>query len=50
MAKEIKMSVPVPPDLHKKLKALARKDGRVLSRYVAKVMEAHVAEKATANA
>lgn len=41
---EIKMSVPVKPDLHAKLCKLAKEDGRTLGRYVSKLLEAH-AEK-----
>lgn len=41
--RDIKMSVPVAPDLHKKLKALARKDRRALSSYAATVLASHVA-------
>ena len=41
---EIKMSVPIDEAVHKKLDRLAKKDGRALGRYVAKLLEAHVAQ------
>ncbi len=39
---EVKMSVPIDKGIHAKLDKLAKKDGRALGRYVAKVLEAHV--------
>ncbi len=39
---EIKMSVPIDKGVHQKLDKLAKKDGRSLGRYVAKLLEAHV--------
>lgn len=43
--KEIKASVILAPELHAKLVELARRDGRSLSRYIAKQMEAVVARR-----
>lgn len=43
---EIKMSVPIEKGTHAKLEKLAKKDGRALGRYVAKVLEAHVDQAA----
>ncbi len=45
---EVKMSVPIDKTTHGKLDKLAKKDGRSLGRYVAKLLEAHVQAKANA--
>jgi predicted HicB family RNase H-like nuclease len=45
MPKDIKMSVPVSPEVHRELTRLAQEDRRPLGGYVAKLLEVHVARK-----